>query len=176
MVHAMLRIAVLGAPRTGKTRLATELSRALAQPAGRAMSISDGAPLLAAIEDQGSSVKDHALACFAQAHRQQYDLTLLMGLDLPRQREDGATARAGESVDAALRAALGAAGVDYKVIYGRGPQRLENALLAIEGAGAALSAAREAAQYGLQGGRVAWRCENCSDPDCEHRLFSGLLR
>ena len=27
----------------------------------------------------------------------------------------------------------------------------------------------------LEGGTGRWTCENCSDPDCERRLFSGLV-
>lgn len=167
----MLRIAVLGAPRSGKTRLAAELAHALA---GRPVSVSDGAALLAAIVgDPGRTPPSlEELDALALAHGRQYGLTLLLGLDLLPPAE----ARAGEAVDKALRGALASAGLAYKVIYGQGAQRLQNALLAIEGAGAAPPEARLAAQYGLQGGRVAWRCENCSDPACEHRLFTGLLR
>jgi hypothetical protein len=165
----MLRIAVLGAPRTGKTRLATELALALAQ---RPVSVTEGAALLAALTDPGRPPPTREeISVLAQAHGRQYPLTLLLGLDLLPPAE----ARASEAVDMTLRAALAGAGLAYKVIYGRGAQRLENALLAIEGTGAAASDARLAAQYGLQGGRVAWRCENCSDPACEHRLFTGLL-
>ena len=166
----MLRIAVLGAPCTGKTRLATELALALAR---RPVSVSDGAALLAALSDPGRTPPTlEELGALAQAHGRQYELTLLLGLDLLPPAE----ARASEAVDMALRAALASASLAYKVIYGQGAQRLQNALLAIEGTGATPPEARLAAQYGLQGGRVAWRCENCSDPACEHRLFTGLLR
>lgn len=166
----MLGIAVLGAPRTGKTRLAAELAQALAQ---RPITVSDGTAWLAAITDRGRARPPRdELNTLARAHGPSCDLHLLMGLDLLPLAE----ARAADAVDAALRAALLDAGLAYKVIYGQGAQRLQNALLAIEGSGAAAPDARLAAQYGLQGGCVAWRCENCSDPDCEHKLFTGLLR
>ncbi|WP_137895944.1 hypothetical protein [Ramlibacter sp. 2FC] len=165
----MLRIAVLGAPRTGKTRLAAELALALAQ---RPVSVSDGAALLTAITDRGRAPPtQEEVSALAQTHGRLYELTLLLGLDLLPPAE----ARASEAVDMALRDALLGASLAYKVIYGQGAQRLQNALLAIEGTGAAPPDARLATQYGLQGGRVAWRCENCSDPTCEHRLFTGLL-
>ena len=35
---------------------------------------------------------------------------------------------------------------------------------------------RQNAQYALNEGRTPWLCEKCSDPDCEHRLFTGLLQ
>ena len=35
---------------------------------------------------------------------------------------------------------------------------------------------RSESQYGLNRGRTAWRCDLCSDADCEHRLFSDLLK
>jgi len=37
------------------------------------------------------------------------------------------------------------------------------------------TAAAQSRQFALNGGRTPWRCESCSDPDCEHRLFTGLL-
>jgi hypothetical protein len=44
---------------------------------------------------------------------------------------------------------------------------------------ALLSAAqstRTQGQYALNRGRTAWNCDKCSDADCEHRLFSDLLK
>jgi hypothetical protein len=35
---------------------------------------------------------------------------------------------------------------------------------------------RENNQFGLNQGRTAWRCDLCSDADCEHKLFSDLLK
>jgi len=167
MPYPVQRVAVLGARQTGKTWLAQQLMHALS---GRGITVTDGAPLLAAIEDEPLLHPD-ALAALVLSHRQQYDLTLLLGLDLPCVQP----APSRESVDAALRAALGDAGVTYKVIYGSDAQRLENARLALEGPLATPPASRTGAQFGLQGGRVAWQCGNCSDPDCEHRMFTRLL-
>ena len=83
--------------------------------------------------------------------------TLLMGLDLappsPQQSE----------ADAALREQLRAQGIAYGVVYGRDGQRLRNALRLIE---------PEAEQRR----NWNWVCEKCSDPECEHRLFTGLTR
>jgi hypothetical protein len=67
-----------------------------------------------------------------------------------------------EPVDALVRAALAKAGVAYKVIYGHGDQRLKQALDAIR------------TPSGRSTGTWRWPCEKCSDPQCEHRLFSDL--
>jgi len=94
---------------------------------------------------------------------------LLLGL--PSQASE-----AHAEADAQLRAALQAAGLTYVVVYGQGATGLDQALLALGQAPvqAGLQAAREAVQYALDGGRMPWRCERCSDPECEHRLFRRL--
>ena len=94
---------------------------------------------------------------------------LLLGLPTHANDDEAAA-------DAQLRAALQAAGLTYVVVYGQGATGLDQALLALGHAPvqAGLQAAREAVQYALDGGRMPWRCERCSDPECEHRLFRGL--
>jgi hypothetical protein len=64
------------------------------------------------------------------------------------------------------------------VIYGQGLARLNNALLAmgLPPENEADWQRRELAQFALNEGRTPWLCEKCSDPDCEHRLFTGLLK
>ncbi len=93
-----MKIAVVGAPTTGKTRLAQDLARHLPE-----LQVSD-APAPETLKP-GS-----------------YAQVLLLGLDLP-----GSTA-AQQAADARLRAQLAAAGVSYGVVYGLGPQRLRAAL------------------------------------------------
>lgn len=111
---------------------------------------------------------DEPLHRFAVERQRGYQLTLVTGLDLPwvadgLQRE-GAHVR--EPVDALVRETLQKAHVPYRVIYGHGEERLRNALIAIgESANAAKSDRTRA---------WSWLCEKCSDPDCEHRLFSRL--
>lgn len=108
---------------------------------------------------------------FAKARQRRYDLTLLTGLDLPwvadgLQREGP---RQREAFDAMLREALREAGVDWRMVYGTGEERMLNALEAVaEVAPWAWSARPQPA--------VRWKgmCEACSDPECEHRLFRGL--
>jgi HTH-type transcriptional regulator, transcriptional repressor of NAD biosynthesis genes len=138
--------------------------------------VADTTPLMTAVYSH-LLFQDESLYDFALEHQRQYDITLLTGLDLPWTADglqrDGPHVR--EPVDTLLRSALARAGVAYQVVYGQGPQRLENARLALDRAASAAHPGRASGQFGLQGGRMPWSCEKCSDPACEHRLFTGLL-
>ncbi|MBC5782408.1 ATP-binding protein [Ramlibacter sp. USB13] len=123
------RVGLFGAPGTGRTRLAQELS----------------ARGVAAIE----LTPDAASRC---------DTALVMGLDLP-------SSTGHEAEDARIRAQLQAAGVVFQVVYGQGAQRLQSALLAL---GLGERSERD------EGRAWNWVCEKCSDPACEHRLFTRL--
>lgn len=121
--------------------------------------------------------EDGSLYPFALASQRGYDATLLTGLDLPwvadGLQRDGPHVR--EPVDALVRAALARAGVPYRVIYGQGEERLENALGALEsivpGGLGGFASARAASRAGSWSGS----CEKCGDAQCEHRLFTGLF-
>lgn len=136
--------------------------------------IADTTPMMTAVYSH-KLFNDSSLYAMAAAHQQLYDMTLVTGLDLPwvadGLQRDGPQVR--EPVDALLRAALHSAGVAYKVVYGQGPERLNNALLAL---GWEASSARAEAQYALNRGRTAWACDKCSDAACEHRLFTDLIQ
>lgn len=218
-MNTLQRIAVVGAPGTGKTwltRTLTELLRergttvhrvdaprspwcegegrqpdalemsALAQTQAEAVIafgsgtvIADTTPLLTAVLSQ-HHCGDEGLYRMALAHQGLYDLTLITGLDLPRVDEGlhHEASRTREAIDGLLRQALMRQGLAFRVVYGQGLVRLNNALLAM-GLPAVDQAAwrrREAAQFDLNEGRTPWSCEKCSDPDCEHRLFTGLLK
>ena len=104
-------------------------------------------------------------------------LTLLMGLDQPCPADERA---AQEARDAQLRTALAAASIPYRVVYGTGEQRTRNALIAIQNvAPQAYSIGARAASDTESAPRTArlraWNCEKCSDPICEHRLFTALV-
>jgi HTH-type transcriptional regulator, transcriptional repressor of NAD biosynthesis genes len=144
------RIAVLGAPGTGAAELASQLRTALA--AHPEFSVSDAEP---------PSVV--------------HDFALLMGLDQPDIAAAARPMRA--QLDGELRGQLQALGLPYRVVYGAGPARLVNALLALglPAPDANTHLTREQAQFDLNRGRTPWSCEKCSDPDCEHKLFTGLL-
>jgi len=127
-----MKIAVVGAPTTGKTRLAQALAQHL--------------PELQVCDAPSPEVLKAGA----------YERVLLMGLDLP-----GSTT-AQEEADGRLRAQLAVGGLDYGVVYGQGPQRLRAALRLITP---------------QDGPPPRWTgpCERCADPECEFRLFTGLM-
>jgi hypothetical protein len=106
----------------------------------------------------------------------QATLTLLMGLDLPC-TEDQQAAR--EAADARLRAVLARSGTAYRVVYGQGERRIENALnaikkVAINAYGTSARGTFDSDSSPRSARLRAWNCEKCSDPECEHRLFTAL--
>jgi len=151
-------IALLGAPGTGTAELAEALNLRLADAAltAQAIALADAPHLPDAMR--------HTLHGAA--------ITLLMGLDAPCPAPEQARR---EAFDARLRALLTDAAVRYQVVYGQGAQRIDNALHAIEAV--ATKARSKSARNQLDDKPMrlrAWDCEKCSDPDCEHRLFSTL--
>ena len=112
-------------------------------------------------------------------------ITLLTGLDwpCPPAEQDNR-----EQCDAELRRQLQASGTPYRVVYGSTARRLTTALAAAQALQAptqstAVSLTR--APIGSADGRDedddqgplkmrSWGCEKCSDPVCEHRLFTSL--
>jgi nicotinamide riboside kinase len=129
--------------------------------------IADTTALMVAIYS-GMLFPDGELYRFALERLRRYELALVTGLDLPwvadglqRQGPQGR-----EEVDALVRKGLADAGVAYRVVYGRGEDRLANALAAIDAS--APSSRRAACTW-------VWACDKCSDPQCEQRLFSALV-
>lgn len=231
MRNNVVRIALLGAESTGKTRLAADLAQTLQAigieavnvpeilrewcdtqgrtplaheqlgiaelQATRIFSIQSGwviadtSPVMTAVYSD-FMFQDNSLYDMALAHQSKFDLTLVMGLDIAwvpdGLQRDGEHVR--EPIDNLIRQALQKARVPFKVIYGKEENRLTAALMAIrEGLShlndglanqlASLQAAqtlRTESQYGLNKGKTAWRCDLCSDADCEHKLFSDLLK
>jgi nicotinamide riboside kinase len=204
-----MKIALLGAESTGKTRLSLELAGHFRAQGRRAEAVSETLrewceragrtprpeEQLAIAEEQERRVEaacaradiviadttalmvaiysamlfeDGTLYRFAIERQRGYDLTLVTGLDLPwvadGLQRDGPHVR--EPVDALVRDALARAGIAFRVVYGQGPERLAGALAAIDSALAA--PAPTPAGW-------TWTCDKCSDPQCEHRLFTGLL-
>ncbi len=118
---------------------------------------------------------DRSLWPAAIEQQRRYGLTLLMGLDLPWVPDglfrDGPAVRA--ATDTVLRRELQAAGIPFQTLYGPLALRLQQALRAI---GSALQRPLTAQDPAWEQGRRPWNCEKCSDPDCEHRLFTQLLQ
>jgi nicotinamide riboside kinase len=168
----------------GRTPLAHEQSGiAMAQAKACEMAqapcvICDTSPLMTAVYSH-LLFGDESLYPMALAHQDGYSCTLLTGLDLPwvadGLQRDGPHLRG--PVDTLVRSALERAGIAYRVVYGQGQQRLNNALLALGLPGEDDNARmiRENAQFAINDGRTVWQCNECSDPACEHKLFTGLL-
>ena len=84
------------------------------------------------------------------------------------------------------RAILLAQGLPFQVIHGIGQELVTQCLLALlppdcfNPSGFAMTSAMASTLEGLarKALPVRWQglCETCSDPDCEQRLFSGLLQ
>lgn len=170
--------------REGRTPLAHEqldIAQIQAQAVTRipqGVVISDTTPLMTAVYSH-LLFADESLYPMALAHQALFDQTLVTGLDLPwvadGLQRDGPQVRG--PVDTLVRQALEGAGIAYRVVYGQGHQRLNNALLALglPGEDEASRMTRENAQFAINEGRTVWQCNECSDPECEHKLFTGLM-
>ena len=140
--------------------------------------ISDTTPLMTAVYSH-MLFDDESLYPMALAHQALYNSTLVMGLDLPwvadGLQRDGPHVQG--PVDTLVRQALERAGIAYRVVYGQGHQRLNNALLALglPGEDDTARTIRENAQFPIHEGRTVWQCNECSYPACDHNFFTGLL-
>ena len=183
----------------GRTPALHEQRQIAQQQAERIFSIREGwviadtTPLMTAVYSDyvfnDPSLYEEALELQAQ-----FDLTLVMGLDVAwvpdGLQRDGEHVR--QPVDHLIRQSMSKRQLPFKVIYGQDQARLNAALLAISQGIANLNepldlkfsapglqltqAQREVSQYGLNQGKTVWRCDLCSDSECEHRLFSDLLK
>lgn len=140
------------------------------------VAIADTTALMVAIY-AGMLFEDGELLRFALARQPTYDATLVTGLDLPcvadGLQRDATQSR--EPVDALVRNLLAQAKVGYQVVYGQGPQRLQSALQALGSAGVLPAGTPPAGEPGDGVGATwTWLCDKCSDPACEHRLFTRL--
>ncbi len=175
------RIAVFGAPGTGKTTLCHELARHLRTCGHRVRVVTPGQTEAAQVDDlviedsppwpdaPSGGDAPSALPAPAPEGLRRYDLTLLMGLDLP----EPANLRACQGVDARLRDALTRAGAGWRVVYGVGPERVEQALQAVAAALPWAWQVRAREEDIGRWSRLRASCEKCGDADCEHRLFTG---
>ncbi|MBO9645921.1 MAG: hypothetical protein J7603_22665 [Pseudacidovorax sp.] len=78
-----------------------------------------------------------------------------------------------QDLDGRLRAGFVTVGLACAVIHGRdAAQHLSRAWSALQ---AGLDAREEAPATPRHLRAPAWNCERCSDPDCEHRLFTDLI-
>jgi nicotinamide riboside kinase len=150
----------------------------LCQLAQASCVICDTTPLMTAVYSH-LMFGDESLYPMALTHQATYGHTLLTGLDLPWEADglqrDGPQVRA--PVDTLVRQALDQAGLAYRVVYGQGQERLNNALqaLGLPSESDTAVANRENAQFAINGGQTVWQCNACSDPACEQKLFTAML-
>ena len=134
--------------------------------------IADTTALMVAIY-AGMLFEDGELYRFAIERQRRYHATLVTGLDLPwvpdGLQRDATQPR--EEVDALVRSLLQRAGIGYQVVYGQGRQRLQGAIAARRPSGLLPAGAQPPEDTGKP---WVWNCDKCSDPDCEHRLFTAL--
>lgn len=146
-----------------------QMARVQSHPAA-AMLLCDTTPLMTAIYSD-VLFGDCSLYESALDHQRSFDLTLLTGLDLTWVADgiqrDGVAMR--QRVDQRLREVLLQQGIAFSTVYGTGEARTRNALQAIAYAQGQRPDTGPA-------GKWRWPCEKCSDPECEHRLFSALLQ
>lgn len=109
-------------------------------------------------------------------------VTLLTGLDWPCPPTEQVRR---EEYDAELRRRLAASGTCYRVLYGSAERRLACALAVLGIAPASTHLPVRGSSEGTlrlndqdRGDSPlkmrSWGCEKCSDPVCEHRLFTSL--
>lgn len=155
-------------PRAGEQAdIAAEQTRRIADAAERGVVVADTTAVMTAVYSD-MLFDDASLYAGALAAQRGYAITLLTALDLPwvadGLQRDGPQVR--EPVDAMVRAALAGAGVPYAVVHGSGGERLASAWNA-------LNLAAQAEGRSSEGWR--WSCDKCSDPVCEHSMFTDLL-
>lgn len=179
------RVIVTGALDTGLD----ELAHALRERCGPGVCIQalPAAQWLAACDEQASAPAQPSTALAVPPMAEQHAsatvaLTLLMGLDLPCPPARRALQ---EAQDSALRTRLLASGIDFRVVYGTGAQRISHALSAIEKIALNAGCTSTLGTFDVKNiedrpvrlrGRPVWSCEKCSDPECEHKLFTALMR
>lgn len=179
---AILKLALLGAPGSGKTQLAQELAANALLPPLRVDDHTSLQTLVASqIGESGPFAARAELLTLARIHLEKYDLTLLMGLDLlPCD-----TRQAEELTDSLLRRCLAETSIAYQVIYGHGADRQHQAIQAIsrlskpvvslDASGAETAPKVDAGapspvlfRSGATKSAWVWMCDKCSDAQCEH--------
>ncbi|RZL65532.1 MAG: ATPase [Variovorax sp.] len=156
--------------------LAAAQTRRIDAAAAHGVAVADTTELMMMIDcDQRFS--DPSLYAGALAAQRGYTVTLLAAVDLNDTTHCGKDASA---IDTRIRTLLTGAGVPFTVIYGQGDERLINAWNALQGL--TTDAGMEAATRSFSAERPeradqvwTWSCDTCSDPVCEHRLFSDLV-
>jgi len=163
-------------PRPGEQQaIADEQTRRIALAAATGVVVADTTALMTAVYSEqlfaDTSIYDSALAA-----QRRYAITLLTALDLPWVADDMRDGpHAQQPTDTLVRAALAGAKLSYAVVHGSGGERLANAWNAIVSIAGNEGRPRTRARSDAKPASWSWPCEKCSDPECEHRLFSDLI-
>lgn len=166
-----MKIAIVGATGTGKSALAgaLDITRTTGGGASAKWMVAE-APALTEALTRDLLFRDTSFYPRALRLHRTFSLTLLTGLDLPSATlADGLLQPA--LFDLRLRQVMDDQAIPYAVVYGRGQDRTDCALQAIahHGTRAATRSRSTATPW-------HWNCDTCSDADCEHQLFSALLK
>ena len=170
-----MAIHLVGAPHSGVHELLEALTAELGVHTAQLH------PLMQALPDADSALAAPPLASLLSP----VPITLLTGLDWPCPPAEQENR---EQRDAELRRQLQASGIPYRVVYGSTARRLATALAAAQALQAPpppTTVSLTRAPIGSAAGRDedddqgplkmrSWGCEKCSDPVCEHRLFTSL--
>ena len=170
-----MAIHLVGAPHSGVHELLAALTAELGVQTAQLH------PLMQAPPDADSALAAPPLASLLPP----VPITLLTGLDWPCPPDEQENR---EQRDAELRRQLQAGGTPYRVVYGSTARRLTTALAAaqaLQASSPSTAVSLTRAPVGSADGRDeeddqgrlkmrSWGCEKCSDPVCEHRLFTSL--
>lgn len=163
-------------PRPDEQRaIADEQTRRIDAAAASGVVVADTTALMTAVYSE-QLFGDNSLYADALAAQRRYAITLLTALDIPWVADalrDGDHAR--DPTDTLVRAALTGARLSFAVVHGTGGERLSNAWNAINSIAGSEGQARARGRADSKPSSWSWPCEKCSDPECEHRLFSDLL-
>ncbi|RSZ33738.1 MULTISPECIES: ATP-binding protein [unclassified Variovorax] len=155
--------------------IADEQTRRIEVAAVSGVVVADTTALMTAVYSE-QLFADTSLYDSALAAQRRYAITLLTALDLPwvaDDMRDGPHAR--QPTDTLVRAALTSAKLSYAVVHGTGGERLANAWNAIVSIAGNEGRPRTRARSDAKPASWSWPCEKCSDPECEHKLFSDLI-
>lgn len=147
----------------------TQAQRALAQRAD--IVLVDTTPLVTAVYSD-VLFGDSTLYPFALEHQRLYGLCLLAAPDLPWEADgiqrDGPAQR--QRIDRRLREVLLENHIGFSSVVGQGQARTQCALAAVHSVPPLRDLRR------LDHTPWQWRCEKCSDAQCEHQLFTKFLQ
>ncbi|MEJ5029201.1 hypothetical protein [Comamonas sp. MYb69] len=104
-----------------------------------------------------------------------HDAVLLLA---PPMRDSASQTDPAQTLLMQARLHLVAQGQAFQLLFSQGHRREQEALAALCNwfpLAPGLQALRTALRQANPGARARWNCEKCSDPDCELRLFQGLI-